>query len=292
MSQGRGIFGALGHDSELRDATNFKFIDYFKSPTRFVSAGWGHSATVNDNGQLFIFGRPFDFTTIMRIDKVNKFSNWLARFVSSSSNSRLFGSELGYFPTPAEVVFDEKITDLSCSAGLTVFVTENGNIYAFGLNRWSQCGVPENDPHELQPVKVPGLPPCVAVEAGLQHCIALSKDGDVYTWGKANRGQLGNLSLDTKDRPPFALPALVPLEPTSTTYAAAVKITRAREHRKKANAAAAITLLKATQISAGFSHSAALSTEGEVFVWGKCMSTTVKDKLKGTERCEIYNKLK
>lgn len=80
-----------------------------------------------------------------------------------------------------------------------------------------------------------------AVDTGLQHCIAVSESGrDVFAWGKAARGQLGNIGSDTTF---FATPQLV----------------------------RGITGI-VTGVSAGLNYSAAITSDGTVFLWGKGMS--------------------
>ena len=284
MTQGRGVFGALGQGPDIRDSAKFKAVNSFKLsdgeelPVRLTSAGWGHTAAISDTGKLYLFGRPFDFKILMRIDSIYKISSWLARSISSSSSFFGAANKIGYYPTPLPIEVEAPVTDIKCSAGLTVLLTEAGKVFTFGLNRWGQCGVfiappfapiaKNYAPHVLEPTQVE-IPPCQAVDAGLQHCLALTQTGEIYAWGKASRGQMGNVMAEPKAMPPYALPALVKLEPF-------------KEHKGKAFAnGAEVEPVKAAQISAGFAHSAALSTEGQVYVWGKGMALEVKDTVAG-----------
>ena len=282
FSQGQGVFGALGQSSELTDSNTFKPVKEFvasdsqTSSFSLAAAGWGHSAVVSKSGRLHIFGRPFDFPNLLRIDKIYRFSKWMAKYIAASSNSLFFGRDsMGSFPLPTPVDSVDKIIDLTCSAGLTVFLTEHGDVFSFGLNTWSQCGIDSaKNGNQYQPIKVPGLPACQRVEAGLQHCIALTKEGEIYTWGKATKGQIGVASsLDTKELPLSSLATHVSLE---GGFKSSVD---ARITAKKASAALSTqSHLKATHISAGFAHSAAISTDGDVYVWGRGMSEAQKDK--------------
>lgn len=293
LTQGRGVFGSLGQGTKLLDSPVYKPTVAFDANNEscdgqrnvaLAAAGWGHSAVLNTDGQLYVFGRPYDFSIIMRIDKIYKFSKWMARYISASSNSMFFGNTVGYFPSPTRIETDEKIVDLTCSAGLTVFLTESGDIYSFGLNRWGQCGVAsEENAHLLQPTKVAGVPSCTKIDSGLQHCIALTTDGEVYTWGKANKGQLGTVA-DLKELPLTALPAVVPLEVPLVSHKGGKQQGRSRSDNSPTN-------VKATSISAGFAHSAALTSDGHVYVWGKGMATEYKDKnfVAGTIVCNHHH---
>ena len=327
-SKGSGIFGSLGHGHELQDSLLFKEVQFpsisiasDKEPgdniIQSVSAGWGHSAAVTKNGELFIFGRPYDFSAIMRIDRIHRLSSTLARYVASSTNSSFFGTaSAGLFPIPVQVLVPDvdrnndqsKIESVSCSAGLTSFITSAGSVYCFGLNRWGQCGFESADSktrpsgaselHVYSPVRVPSLPACDQVDAGLQHCIALTRSSDsedfdsashqsqptrrpsrrrrggpqgpggqqqhpggvVYTWGKGHRGQLGTGLLP--DDAQSALPRRVMLPCGGDAGAGG-----------KEQAGSSV---RAVEVSAGFAHCAALGDDGALFVWGRGMSQHIK----------------
>ncbi|MEQ2213078.1 putative E3 ubiquitin-protein ligase herc3, partial [Xenoophorus captivus] len=75
------------------------------------------------------------------------------------------------------------------------------------------------------------------VMCGNQHCIALSRDGQLFTWGQNTNGQLGLGKGEPSKLSPHPLKSL-----------------------------AGIPL---AQITAGGDHSFALSLSGAVFGWGK-----------------------
>jgi hypothetical protein len=107
---------------------------------------------------------------------------------------------------------------LATSAGLTAVISTSGTLYAFGLNHRGQCGVGYYSPNVWAPRRVAGLAstrfildnadhglvgddmfrkfnrqehPIVSVSLGLQHGVALDTEGQVFCWGKGERGQLG-----------------------------------------------------------------------------------------------------
>jgi alpha-tubulin suppressor-like RCC1 family protein len=285
IARGQGVLGALGNGEKLSDWDKFQAVKGLASTdVRMVAAGWGHSATVTRDGQLYIFGRPFDFTTIMRINSIYKMSKTLARFVASSSNSMLFGSEPGYFPSPQLVGGMGEVKTVSCSAGLTLALTSTGDVYGFGVNRWSQCGVlsEKHSTHILRPTKISGLPPCRKVEAGLQHCLALTESGAVFGWGKAEKGQLA-LGADPKLIPQFTLPVQI----ASGSLAGGGGSSSSSSSSSSSGAIGgssdeAVAAVAVTHISAGFAHSAAICSQGRLHVWGKGMGEEVSEKSYGS----------
>lgn len=251
-SQGCGVFGALGQGDSLLDSKDFQAVPILNSSqeslsistsvTR-ISAGWGHSAALSTDGGLYVFGRPYDFSTLLQINRIRGVSSALARYVGRFTSA--FGKETdGLYCTPIRIEGVESVVSVHCGAGLTVCRTISGEVLSFGQNRWGQCGIGDDKtPHIYQPVHVK-LPVSVSsVDAGLQHCIAVSEKGtEVYCWGKGNRGQLGNASFEGS-----TVPILV----------------------RNINGLV-------VSVSAGFNHSAALTSEGHVYVWGKGMSDKLK----------------
>ena len=132
-------------------------------------------------------------------------------------------------------------------------VGSDGNAYAWGYNQYGQLGNGTTGGYQTTPVMVrtpdrktyPDLPEdftYVQVSTGNAHSLAVGSDGYVYAWGRNNYGQLGNNSRNDSK-----VPARVrdPANPTDTSKG-----------------------LKATQISAGYSHSLAVGSDGYVYAWG------------------------
>lgn len=254
--KGLGLFGALGVSEKLTPSQEFEPLDFDleDDSMKMISAGWGHSSMLTDKGHLYIWGRPLEFSTLMRLNNIHTISSFLGRMVAYSSNM-FFGNVKGYFPTPMLLEGQSGISMVSSSAGLTYYLTSDGKVWAFGQNRWKQCGIDtKRIQHVHQPTVIDVIPPCSKVEAGLQHGIALTQDGEIYLWGKTDKGRLG-LPFEPKKEPSF-LPILLPIEDPASGRR-----------------------LKVKDIAAGFSHSVALSEDGAVYVWGKGMSS-IEDEVK------------
>jgi alpha-tubulin suppressor-like RCC1 family protein len=245
FTKGVGIFGALGKGG-LNDSKHFEEVAYngMKNVTS-LAAGWGHSAAITVDSEVLIFGRPYDFQSIMRLNSLYGLYKPMGRFVSNLTPK--FGGDLsGVFEVPSIVSSSEKVKKCVVSAGLTSMLTESGDVLMFGQNRWGQCAVDNKQSiHVYDPTKVSLPAPVVNVDVGLQHCVAVCSTGHVYSWGKGGKGQLGNGDFESTFNPVLLT--------DQSLFNAKIK-----------------------SVSAGFNHSVALSESGVVFVWGKGMSQELK----------------
>ncbi|KAG7372668.1 regulator of chromosome condensation RCC1 repeat protein [Nitzschia inconspicua] len=153
----------------------------------------------------------------------------------------------------------QRIHKIACGPGfLAMLEKDGGTLYCMGVNNRGQCGVGTISNNVWTPQPVRGLTrnqkqmtrddatvllpteqdePMIQVALGFQHGYALSQKGHVYSWGKAQRGQLGR-KVDL-DQDPWAGP--IPMDE------------------------------RVIQISAGHHHGALLTEQGTVYVWGKNM---------------------
>jgi alpha-tubulin suppressor-like RCC1 family protein len=120
----------------------------------------------------------------------------------------------------------------------TLAATADGGVYAWGRNTYGQLGNGRSglDAKEAKPVRVAGLSDVVAVAAGWDHSLALTRGGAVFAWGDRSHGQLGDGVRETGR--PAAAPQPVP------------------------------GLADIVAVAAGGQHSLALRRDGAVFAWG------------------------
>lgn len=180
----------------------------------------------------------------MQINRIKSLSPYFARVVGKFSE-RFGTKDNGIYPYPQFVDSLKNVVSTHCSAGLTVSLTDTGEVWIFGQNRWGQCGV--NDAiniHIYDPKRV-NLPcPVKYLDTGLQHCVVVSESGKlIYTWGKGTRGQLGTGVIET-----FPLPQQVDFKFEGTIVGC----------------------------SAGFNQTALITSEGVLYIWGKNTSDKIK----------------
>ena len=172
------------------------------------------------------------------------------------------GSQLGQQQTtitPPDSVNGTKFSQISGSKdynyGFSLAIGDDGNAYAWGYNNDGELGdgtttnrstpVIVRKPDHKTYKDLPEDFTYVQVSAGGQHSLALGSDGYVYAWGYNDAGQLGNDSSD------------------SQSYSSVPVRVRDPSHPSDAKKG-----LKATQVSAGWKHSLALSSDGYAYAWG------------------------
>ena len=163
---------------------------------------------------------------------------------------------------------DTRIKQVACGPGFLAMIGESGALYTMGVNNRGQCGTGTISNNIWVPQAVRGLSmttspigggdtitdkiaseqdqPVVQVALGFQHGYALSKEGQVYSWGKASRGQLGR-TVDA-DQDPWARP--IKMDDNN---------------------------VRVVEIGAGFHHGAFRTEDNKVFIWGKNMSRNADD---------------
>ncbi|VEU40299.1 unnamed protein product, partial [Pseudo-nitzschia multistriata] len=201
-------------------------------------------------------GVPGDNERWKVAEQFSLLDDWTRVEVNHSGGTKI-GKTAGEFDTT-------RIKQLACGPGFLAMISECGSLYTMGVNNRGQCGTGAISNNVWTPQAVRGLSmtslnigggdkisdkmaseqdqPMVQVCLGFQHGYALSRDGQVYSWGKASRGQLGR-TVDS-DQDPWARP---------------IQFDNADGNPR------------VVAIGAGFHHGALLTEDNEVFVWGKNM---------------------
>lgn len=86
-------------------------------------------------------------------------------------------------------------------------VTSDGTVWAWGDDRYGQLG-DGSTADESTAIKVPGLPPIVAVAAGFWHAVALDASGNVWAWGDNVNGEVGPQQPQTVGAVPSEVPGI------------------------------------------------------------------------------------
>ncbi len=233
--------------------------------------------------KLIMCGRPHDFQALLRLRRLPKFLRqyavngsarpqyeWFDKMVASITGMSSkdvamweMARQHSMLPILTEMPFpeDDSPVLVKASAGITSVLGASGKLYTMGINNRGQCGIGKVTNHVWYPQPVVGFHPyegekasdvdhsrqrITSVALGLQHGLCLNDRGHLFTWGKGQRGQLGQgggveESLD----------------------AVRVAFFNAETQRMFAPQPAI------RQVAAGLNFSAALLHNNQVYLWGK-----------------------
>jgi hypothetical protein len=241
----------LGFDKDDCITTPTKIAQTSSIPASSIGCGWGHSVIVShDSLHAVVLGRPLDFKNALKHINTRGSLPAFQRFIRKSSNL-LFSDDVKplLFSAPAGDSFSKVV----CGMGsLTVFLMKSGKLMAFGHNFFGQCGIGESKTEIVYaPMEVKGFDEDEVIHdaaAGIEHVLAVSRSGKIYSWGRGDRGQLGHGDKDSYMSPARILG-------TSETF---------------------LTEL-VSRVAANSSVSACITTGGELYIWGKMQGTTQKE---------------
>ena len=105
---------------------------------------------------------------------------------------------VGSSTTPMRVSLPTGVTATAIASGYNtnLAVGSDGNVYAWGNGQYGQLGNGTTDLEATTPVRVslPGGVTATAVSAGGEMSVALGSDGNIYSWGNNQDGELGDAS--------------------------------------------------------------------------------------------------
>jgi len=194
-------------------------------------------------------------------------------------------------PRKIEMLSKKKIKGLAYGSGLHLAAyNESGELYTWGYNTYAQLGN-GNTTHSTVPSLVSGAlseKKIVQVSCGNHHCLALASDGEVFSWGQNNAGQVGSGSTTGQSVPRRVLSAIGGLKVVAVACGQLSSMalledgelygwgyngngelgigTNSNHH----NPIRVINLNKVfiTQIVCGFAHCLAMTDQGDIYAWG------------------------
>lgn len=92
------------------------------------------------------------------------------------------------------------IRTISCGLRHTLVITQEGLCFAWGENRYGQCGK-SSSKTIMKPIQIDSLPKSVGVSCGARHTIVTTDTGDCYAFGSNKFGQCGVDSSKIKMAP-------------------------------------------------------------------------------------------
>ncbi|XP_036038711.1 probable E3 ubiquitin-protein ligase HERC6 isoform X2 [Onychomys torridus] len=183
---------------------------------------------------------------------------------------------------------------VSCGKEHSMAVCHKGRVFAWGAGSEGQLGIGEFKGINLTPMKIKALAgiKIIQVSCGHYHSLALSEDGQVFSWGSNSQGQLGLGKNFPSQASPQKVKELegIPLAHVAAggNHSFALSLTRtsfgwgsnsvgqlALSGKKmealqihKPHSIGALKKLGVIYISCGYEHTAVLTQDGQVFTFG------------------------
>ena len=215
--------GYIGYNPTILKQQSPKQLIFSKSKAKIlkIASGDNHTLAFDANGQVFSWGCGEQGQLSRRVNPRRKTAQLMPdRVILANIRAKI------------------KASGVFCGGFHSFITTTCGSVYTFGLNNFGQLGVGDQM-DRMTPTRIEMFQRAeiVQLDGGIHHSIALSKSGQVYTFGRADSGQTGlpNLSKEQRFIPDptllYGLPTIV-------------------------------------QVSSGGNHSFALSKGGCVYSWG------------------------
>ena len=206
---GDNYYGQLGNNYNENIYIPTKILDY--DDWKFISLGRYYSLGIRD-GKLYSWGRNDsgvlgvgDLEHRLEPTRVGDFNDW--RYLSTGKDTGSSNHNLG--------------------------LRENGEVYAWGSNRYGKTGLGTTSGETLEPTQVGLFNDWEIVSAGGEHSLGIRNGGELYAWGRNSNGQLGDGTIIQRTSP--------------------VKIGSFNDWE---------------MVSAGGSHSLGIRDGGELYSWG------------------------
>ncbi|CAD7679181.1 unnamed protein product [Nyctereutes procyonoides] len=170
LTLGQGDVGRLGLGENVMERKKPALVPIPEDIVQ-AEAGGMHTVCLSKSGQVYSFGCN-DEGALGRDTSVE-------------------GSEM----VPGKVELQEKVVQVSAGDSHTAALTEDGRVFLWGSFRDNKgvIGLLEPMKKSMVPVQVQLTMPVVKVASGNDHLVMLTGDGDLYTLGCREQGQLGRV---------------------------------------------------------------------------------------------------
>ena len=228
------VWGYGGNDTDYSYIGNGSYSD-IRSPVKImdnvasVSLGSSHSAAITKDGSLYMWG-----------------SNYHGQLGDGTTSGK---------HRPQRVASNVQSVELGSS--YTTVISKDGGLYTWGYNYYGQLGNGTTT-KSSNPIKI--MNDVVDCAGGGSHTIALKKDGTVYAWGYNDCGQLGDGTTTDRTSPV----AIQIYDHTNVLTSSGVKHGIIPDNGNYSFGSTG----EIVQVAAGGRHSAAVTKDGDLYMWG------------------------
>ena len=206
-----------------------------------------------------------------------------------------------------------EINKISCGVEHNIVLSSSNEAFSWGQNEGGQCAFPPTLKIIANPTKIKSLSKenIIKVTCGVEHSLALTDKGSVYSWGKTQDGVLGYESKNESEYIPKTIPFFstnsifvkdistgslhnIAIDTTGSIYSWGSSLWGQLGLDKHIQSTATPTkidmLSSVDKVSCGEGHSIALDSNGNVYSWGYgssgqlglgfCEHTIVSDSVK------------
>lgn len=175
-----------------------------------IAAGRAHNIVVDKDGNVFTWGMfqwggpikiPMRIIELKNIISVVCGNNDMAldkdgNVYSLHSNK---DKDIGFLDKPKQIDNLKDIVSIAGYESLNMALDKYGHVYTWGGNNdYGELGhgnsnrhIGVHDPENDKPRKIINLNNIKSIACGPNHCLALNTDGDVFSWGIDDYGELG-----------------------------------------------------------------------------------------------------
>jgi regulator of chromosome condensation len=188
---GTGDMGQLGQGEDVQERPRPSPLSLNNLAVRKIACGGMHTLALTADGVVWSWGVDDEGALGREVKTSN--DHIMAGMVAGPSAHCKPDNEPAIIPSISGVV------DISAGDSHSVAVTSKGEVFAWGSFRDASglwCFKPGVKIQKL-PIKVfeaTSDAPVVQLASGVDHIVALTANGKVYTWGCGERGRLGRLS--------------------------------------------------------------------------------------------------
>ncbi|NLH98444.1 MAG: cadherin-like domain-containing protein, partial [Chthonomonadales bacterium] len=235
-SWGLNNVGQLGHGDVASRTVPTEVTALSGYTVVALAAGHSHTLAVTSDGKLWAWGlnsygqlglgdlaqrRDPTQVTFFSGRTVTAVAAGTAHSLALTSDGKLWAWGRNYYgqlgvgdttdrSTPVEVtaLAGQTITGLAGGGGHSLALSADGKLWAWGANAWGQLGLGDNADRS-GPIEVAAFSGQTirAIAAGSEHTLAATDDGTFWSWGRNDIGQLG-LGDTTARNTPQAVAAL------------------------------------------------------------------------------------
>ena len=227
-----------------------------------VATGDTHSAAVTKDGTLYMWGANYN--------------HCLGDNVTTTAHSpiKVSGSN--------SLIPENSVKSVSLGYQHTAVILTDGSLYTWGYNNCGQLGN-GNTGSTYLPQKI--MENVKSVSLSYSHSAAITTDGSLYMWGSNDNGQLGNGTTNNSSSP---IKIMDNVKSVSLGYAHSAAVTEdgvlyvwgfgthgqignntySDNYRAHTELSPVKIMENVASVSLGNHHSAAITTDGNLYVWG------------------------